>query len=29
VLNRVWDGPTMMPTLGELRDPAAWHRRVS
>ena len=29
VLNRVWDGPESMPTLGELRNPAAWHRRVS
>ena len=28
VLNRVWDGPEMMPTLRELRDPDAWHRRV-
>lgn len=28
VLNRVWDGPESMPTLGELRNPAAWHRRV-
>lgn len=28
VLNRVWDGPESMPTLGELRHPAAWHRRV-
>ena len=28
VLNRVWDGPEMMPTLGELRNPDAWHRRV-
>ena len=28
VLNRVWDGPEMMPTLAELRDPDAWHLRV-
>jgi coenzyme F420 biosynthesis associated uncharacterized protein len=28
VLNRVWDGPEMMPTLNELRNPDAWHRRV-
>jgi coenzyme F420 biosynthesis associated uncharacterized protein len=28
VLNRVWDGPEMMPTLRELRNPDAWHRRV-
>jgi coenzyme F420 biosynthesis associated uncharacterized protein len=27
-LNRVWDGPAAMPTLGELGDPEAWHRRV-
>ena len=29
VLNRVWDGPDSMPTLRELSNPAAWHRRVS
>ena len=29
VLNRVWDGPETMPTLKELSNPAAWHRRVS
>ena len=29
VLNRVWDGPESMPSLSELRNPAAWHRRVS
>ena len=28
VLNRVWDGPQAMPTLDELGDAAAWHRRV-
>jgi coenzyme F420 biosynthesis associated uncharacterized protein len=28
VLNRVWDGSEMMPTLSELRTPDAWHRRV-
>jgi len=27
-LNRVWDGPDSMPTLRELANPAAWHRRV-
>lgn len=27
-LNRVWDGPESMPTLHELRNPGAWHRRV-
>ena len=27
-LNRVWDGPESMPTLKELGNPAAWHRRV-
>ena len=29
VLNRVWDGPDNMPTLRELGNPEAWHRRVS
>jgi coenzyme F420 biosynthesis associated uncharacterized protein len=28
VLNRVWDGPDSMPTLGELGRPGAWTRRV-
>ena len=28
VLNRVWDGPQSMPTLRELGNPIAWHRRV-
>ena len=28
VLNRVWEGPEMMPTTQELRDPGAWIRRV-
>jgi coenzyme F420 biosynthesis associated uncharacterized protein len=28
VLNRVWDGPDSMPTLAELGNPRAWHRRV-
>jgi coenzyme F420 biosynthesis associated uncharacterized protein len=28
VLNRVWDGPESMPTLKELGNPAAWHRRI-
>ncbi|HEY1455619.1 MAG TPA: zinc-dependent metalloprotease [Candidatus Dormibacteraeota bacterium] len=27
-LNRVWDGAGAMPTLSELGDPEAWHRRV-
>lgn len=29
VLNRVWDGPDSMPTLNELANPEAWHRRVA
>jgi coenzyme F420 biosynthesis associated uncharacterized protein len=29
VLNRVWGGPAMMPTLSELRNPDAWHQRLS
>jgi coenzyme F420 biosynthesis associated uncharacterized protein len=28
MLNRVWDGPESMPTLGELDRPGAWIRRV-
>ncbi|MGH7775931.1 MAG: zinc-dependent metalloprotease [Candidatus Dormibacterales bacterium] len=28
-LNRAWAGPWALPTLGELEDPEAWHRRVS
>jgi putative hydrolase len=28
VLNRVWDGPDSMPTLGELGNSRAWYRRV-
>ena len=28
-LNRAWDGPSTLPTLGELRDPDRWWRRVS
>ena len=28
-LNRVWDGPESMPTLGELANPGAWYRRVA
>jgi coenzyme F420 biosynthesis associated uncharacterized protein len=28
-LNRVWEGPDMMPRLRELGDPAAWYRRTS
>jgi uncharacterized protein (DUF2342 family) len=23
-LNRVWQGPDRLPTLDEIRDPAAW-----
>ena len=29
VLNRVWEGPEMMPTLRELANPVAWYRRTS
>jgi coenzyme F420 biosynthesis associated uncharacterized protein len=29
VLNRVWDGHENMPTLRELANPKAWHRRTS
>ncbi len=29
LLARVWQGPDQLPTLGEIRDPAAWIRRVS
>jgi coenzyme F420 biosynthesis associated uncharacterized protein len=29
LLARVWEGPEMLPTLGEIREPAAWIRRVS
>lgn len=28
MLNRAWDGPDSMPTLKELGNPDAWHRRV-
>ncbi|HEX9697669.1 MAG TPA: zinc-dependent metalloprotease [Actinomycetota bacterium] len=28
-VNRVWDAPENLPSLSELRDPAAWMRRVS
>jgi coenzyme F420 biosynthesis associated uncharacterized protein len=27
-LNRVWEGPEYMPTLGEIRDPGLWIDRV-
>jgi coenzyme F420 biosynthesis associated uncharacterized protein len=29
LLARVWEGPEMLPTLAEIREPAAWIRRVS
>ncbi|MEY2426143.1 MAG: hypothetical protein QOI61_1715 [Actinomycetota bacterium] len=29
LLARVWEGPDKLPTLGEIRDPAAWIRRVA
>jgi coenzyme F420 biosynthesis associated uncharacterized protein len=29
LLARVWEGPDKLPTLGEIRDPAAWIRRVT
>jgi len=29
LLARVWEGPEMLPTLREIRDPASWMRRVS
>jgi coenzyme F420 biosynthesis associated uncharacterized protein len=29
LLNRVWEGPALMPTLAELRNPQAWMNRVS
>ncbi|HET9051725.1 MAG TPA: zinc-dependent metalloprotease [Candidatus Dormibacteraeota bacterium] len=28
-LNRVWEGPELMPTLAELREPARWIARVA
>jgi coenzyme F420 biosynthesis associated uncharacterized protein len=28
-LNRVWEGPSALPSLDELGDPDAWQRRVS
>ena len=28
-LNRVWEGPEQMPTLGELDDPDAWLARTT
>jgi putative hydrolase len=28
VLNRVWDGPESMPSLGELGHSGVWYRRV-
>ena len=28
-LNRVWEGPEMMPTLRELANPPAWYHRTS
>jgi uncharacterized protein (DUF2342 family) len=29
LLARVWEGPEMLPTLLEIREPQAWIRRVS
>lgn len=29
LLARVWEGPAMLPTLGEIREPALWLRRAS
>ena len=29
LLARAWEGPEMLPTLGEIREPATWIRRVS
>ena len=28
LLNRVWEGPAMLPSPAEMRDPSAWVRRV-
>ena len=28
ILNRVWEGPEMLPTLAEIRDPDAWMARI-
>ena len=28
VANRVWEGPEMLPTMEELRNPPAWIERV-
>jgi uncharacterized protein (DUF2342 family) len=28
VLNRVWTGPEMLPTLEEIREPELWIRRI-
>jgi uncharacterized protein (DUF2342 family) len=28
VANRVWEGPHMVPTLEELRNPSAWLERI-
>jgi coenzyme F420 biosynthesis associated uncharacterized protein len=28
LMNRVWEGPEMLPSLGEIRDPEAWLARV-
>jgi uncharacterized protein (DUF2342 family) len=27
-LNRVWEGPSQLPSAAELRDPGAWLERV-
>jgi uncharacterized protein (DUF2342 family) len=28
LFNRVWTGPELLPTVAEIRDPAAWISRV-
>jgi uncharacterized protein (DUF2342 family) len=28
LLNRVWEAPERLPTLAEIRDPAAWITRI-
>ncbi|HUR78528.1 MAG TPA: zinc-dependent metalloprotease [Acidimicrobiales bacterium] len=29
LMSRVWEGPEMLPNLGEIRDPEAWIRRIT